>query len=498
MLKQSLQLKLGQSLTMTPQLQQAIRLLQMPTLELQAHLAEVLESNVMLEQEEPEAAEAVDFELGAHFTAAAPPTEEAGFTEPVEVEIVDQPWADRAGTGSDAGRAEDDEDRPRDLADERGESLREHLLGQLTLLGLSESDLEVAAALVDAIDDDGYLTETFAEVALDLAHHGPIGAVLHDEEEIERVLLLVQKLDPVGIGARDLIECLQLQLAALTPATQGLSLARRIVDHHLKLLAQRDLGPLRRALEAEGLQGEDDAADDETLVAAVALVRACHPKPGSLISALRPEYIVPDAMVQRTARGWSVELNGRTLPRLRVNNEYAGLIGQGAGGGGHALLRSQLQEARWLLKSLEIRHDTLLKVARAVVERQSEFLAQGEEHMKPMILKDIAAAIGMHESTVSRVTSGKYLHTPRGVFELRYFFSSQVEGDDGAGTSSTAIRAKIRRLITDESAGAPLSDGKLAELLSAQGIPVARRTVAKYREAIGIAASAERKRDNSR
>ena len=322
--------------------------------------------------------------------------------------------------------------------------------------------------------------------------------MLHDEEEIERVLLLVQKLDPVGIGARDLIECLQLQLAALTPATQGLSLARRIVDHHLKLLAQRDLGPLRRALEAEGLQGEDDAADDETLVAAVALVRACHPKPGSLISALRPEYIVPDAMVQRTARGWSVELNGRTLPRLRVNNEYAGLIGQGAGGGGHALLRSQLQEARWLLKSLEIRHDTLLKVARAVVERQSEFLAQGEEHMKPMILKDIAAAIGMHESTVSRVTSGKYLHTPRGVFELRYFFSSQVEGDDGAGTSSTAIRAKIRRLITDESAGAPLSDGKLAELLSAQGIPVARRTVAKYREAIGIAASAERKRDNSR
>jgi RNA polymerase sigma-54 factor len=497
MLKQSLQLKLGQSLTMTPQLQQAIRLLQMPTLELQAHLAEVLESNVMLEQEEPEAEEAVDFELGAHFTAAAPPTEEAGSTEPVEVEVVDQPWADRAGTGSDAGRAEDDEDRPRELADERGESLREHLLGQLTLLGLSESDLEVAAALVDALDDDGYLTETFAEVAEDLARHGPIGAALHDEEEIERVLLLVQKLDPVGVGARDLGECLQLQLSALTPATPGLGLARRIVDRHLKLLAHRDLGPLRRALEAEGLQGEDDATDDETLVAAVTLVRACHPKPGSLISALRPEYIVPDAMVRRTARGWSVELNGRTLPRLRVNNEYAGLIGQGAGGG-HAVLRSQLQEARWLLKSLEIRHDTLLKVARAVVERQSEFLAQGEEHMKPMILKDIAAAIGMHESTVSRVTSGKYLHTPRGVFELRYFFSSQVEGDDGAGTSSTAIRAKIRRLITDEPAGEPLSDGRLAELLSAQGIPVARRTVAKYREAIGIASSAERKRDSSR
>jgi RNA polymerase sigma-54 factor len=225
-------------------------------------------------------------------------------------------------------------------------------------------------------------------------------------------------------------------------------------------------------------------------------VRACHPKPGSLVSALRPEYVIPDAMVRRTARGWSVELNGRALPRLRVNQDYAGLLGRGDSG--HATLRTQLQEARWLLKSLEIRHDTLLKVARAIVERQSDFLAQGEEHMKPMILKDIAAAIGMHESTVSRVTSGKYLHTPRGVFELRYFFSSQVEGDDGAGTSSTAIRAKIRRLVRDEPPGEPLSDGRIAEMLSAQGIPVARRTVAKYREALGIAPSGERKRDGSR
>ena len=490
MLKQSLQLKLGQSLTMTPQLQQAIRLLQMPTLDLQAHLAEVLESNVMLEQEDPEPEEAADFELGAHFTAAAPPTEELGSTEPVEVEVVDQPWADRAGTGSDAARAEDDEERTRELADERGESLREHLLGQLELLGLSEDDLAVAAALVDALDDDGYLTESFGEIAHNLARDG---ITTYDEEEIERVLLLVQKLEPLGVGARDLPECLQLQLGALDPGTPGLVLARHVVTHHLKLLAQRDLAPLRRALEADA---DAPAHDEESAAAAVALVRACHPKPGSLISAVRPEYVIPDAMVRRTARGWSVELNGRALPRLRVNQDYAGLLGRGSAG--HATLRTQLQEARWLLKSLEIRHDTLLKVARAIVERQSEFLAQGEEHMKPMILKDIAAAIGMHESTVSRVTSGKYLHTPRGVFELRYFFSSQVEGDDGAGTSSTAIRAKIRRLIRDEPPGEPLSDGRIAELLSAQGIPVARRTVAKYREALGIASSAERKRDGSR
>jgi RNA polymerase sigma-54 factor len=311
--------------------------------------------------------------------------------------------------------------------------------------------------------------------------------------------LLVQTLEPQGVGARDLAECLQLQLAALDRGTPGLTLARHIVSHHLRLLAQRDLAPLRRALAADAEAAtldHDLAHDEETLVAAVALVRACHPKPGSLVSALRPEYVIPDAMVRRTARGWSVELNGRALPRLRVNQDYAGLLGRGDSG--HATLRTQLQEARWLLKSLEIRHDTLLKVARAIVERQSDFLAQGEEHMKPMILKDIAAAIGMHESTVSRVTSGKYLHTPRGVFELRYFFSSQVEGDDGAGTSSTAIRAKIRRLVRDEPPGEPLSDGRIAEMLSAQGIPVARRTVAKYREALGIAPSGERKRDGSR
>ena len=485
MLKQSLQLKLGQSLTMTPQLQQAIRLLQMPTLDLQAHLAEVLESNVMLEQEEPDADDEV--ELSAAFTAVAPTPQPVAEDESrVEVEVVDQPWADRAGTGSDAGRAEDDEERERDLADERGESLREHLLGQLELLKLSDEDLAVATALVDALNDDGYLTEPLAEIAATLRPE-----IDRDEEEIERVLMLVQKLDPIGVGARDIAECLQLQLAPLDPATPGLALARDIVTHHLDLLALRDPAPLRRAT----------GADEETLAAAIALVRHCHPRPGSVISTARPEYIVPDALVRRTARGWAVELNDSTLPRLRVNQDYAGMLGRGGSGGsggGHAILRSQLQEARWLLKSLEIRNDTLLKVTRAIVERQSEFLTHGEEHMKPMILKDIAGAIGMHESTISRVTSGKYLHTPRGVFELRYFFSSQVEGDDGAGTSSTAIRAKIRKLIRDEPPDAPLSDGRIAELLSAEGIPVARRTVAKYREALGIASSAERKRVGTR
>lgn len=475
MLKQSLQTKLGQSLTMTPQLQQAIRLLQMPAMELAAHINDMLESNVMLEQEDLDDEQAVIPEV-----TAAERVVDAETTEPVEVEVVDQPWADRPGTGSDASRAEDDEEREREYADERGESLRDHLLGQLELFGLSPDDLAVATTLVDALNDDGYLIETLAEIRETLKPE-----IDWDEEEIERVLLLVQTLDPLGIGARNLSECLLLQLAQMSADTAGLELARRITNEHLDLMALRDLGNLRHAT----------GASDEELVAAVALVRSCNPRPGSVFNAVRPEYVVPDVFVRRTTRGWAVELNPGLVPRIRLNNEYVGLMDHA---GGHAPLRTQLQEARWLLKSLEIRNDTLLKVARAIIERQSEFLAQGEEQMKPMILKDIATAISMHESTISRVTSGKYLHTPRGVFELRYFFSSQVEGGDGQGTSSTAIRAKIRKLIKDEDPTNPLSDSRLAEILSTEGIPVARRTVAKYREGLGIASSADRKRAGSR
>ncbi|MFM7396108.1 MAG: RNA polymerase factor sigma-54 [Gammaproteobacteria bacterium] len=475
MLKQSLQLKLGQSLTMTPQLQQAIRLLQMPTLELQAHIAEVLETNVMLEQEDPED----EVELEAHFTAAQNEPD-LSQTEPVEVEVVEQPWADRPGTGSDSARPEDDEQADRDIVDERGESLRDHLLTQLEIAGLSDDDLSVAAALVDALNDDGYLAESLTEIGDTLRPE-----IDWDDEEIERVLLLVQTLEPVGVGARNLAECLAIQLAQLDPATPGLALARRIAEQHLDLLAHRDPSALRQAT----------AAEEDELAAAIALVRSCHPRPGSLVSAAKPEYVVPDVFVRRKGKGWVVELNPGTMPRIRVNQEYAGMLGRGRT---HTTLHTQLQEARWLLKSLEIRNDTLTKVARAIVERQTDFLNQGDEYMRPMILKDIATAISMHESTISRVTSGKYMHTPRGVYELRYFFSSQVEGGDGQGTSSTAIRAKIRKLIREEDPANPLSDSRLAEILSGEGIPVARRTVAKYREGLGIESSAERKKANSR
>ncbi len=291
----------------------------------------------------------------------------------------------------------------------------------------------------------------------------------------------MQALDPPGIGARSVGECIELQLRQLDPAIPGFNAAIEIARHHLERIAGRELAVVKRELRAS----------DEELASALALVRSCHPRPGATVSAGSAEYVVPDVFVRRTEHGWAVEINSATLPRVRLNQSYASLIGRNST---HATMRAQLQEARWLLKSLEIRHETLIKVARSIVERQTAFLEHGEEHMRPMILKDIAEAIGMHESTISRVTSGKYMHTPRGVFELRYFFSSHVEGADGSGTSSTAIRAKIRKLVKDEGAESPLSDGRIAELLSAEGIPVARRTVAKYREAMGIPPSNERRR----
>jgi RNA polymerase sigma-54 factor len=478
MLKPSLQLKLGQQLTMTPQLQQAIRLLQLPTIELQAHIRELLESNVMLEQDED--TESATYEA---LSSAETAPETAAPAEEPPVEVVDDGWSDQSVGPAEnpwSGGGSGDEDRQQEFADATGQTLREHLLWQLELARLNPRDVAIGRAVVDAINDDGYLSEP-----LDV-----IGASLKPEldpsvAEVERVLAIVQMFDPPGVGARSVSECLLLQLEQLEPTTPGLASAMAIARHHLELLAERELTALRRELRTS----------DEELETAVALVRACHPRPGSIVSGSSPEYVVPDVFVRRTPRGWSVEINAATLPRVRLNQSYASLVGRSTS---HASMRAQLQEARWLLKSLEIRNDTLTKVARSIVERQSEFLDQGEEYMRPMILRDIAEAIAMHESTVSRVTSGKYMHTPRGVFELRYFFSSQVEGSDGSGTSSTAIRAKIRKLIREEDPAAPLSDSRIAEILSGEGIPVARRTVAKYRETMGLSPSKERRRVNGK
>jgi RNA polymerase sigma-54 factor len=470
MMKPSLQLRIGQQLTMTPQLQQAIRLLQLSTLELQAQVQQALETNVMLEPIE-------DFESTASLEVLAENARDerdtADSDEPV-VEIGDD-WTEPTAAESETPWSGSG-DGAQDFQDEAGLTLQDHLVWQLELTHLPANAMTIGRALIDAINDDGYLTESLQAIADTVAPE-----IRASEAEIEAVLATIQQFDPAGVAARTVGECIDLQLRQLDPATPGLDAAFTLADQHLELVADHQFSQLQRQMHCSG----------EELHIALALVRSCHPRPGSTIQPVRTEYVVPDVYARRSPQGWIVELNPASVPRVRLNESYAGMITRTAD---HAVLRTQLQEARWLLRSLEIRNDTMLRVARSIVERQSAFLDRGEESMQPMILRDIAEAVQMHESTISRVTTGKYLHTPRGVFEFRYFFSSQVPGDDGAGVSSTAIRAKIRKLIALESPVRPLSDSQIAEMLSTDGVQVARRTVAKYREALGIPTSSERRR----
>ena len=473
MLKPALQLKLGQQLTMTPQLQQAIRLLQLPVLELQAQVQEALESNVMLEAEEEEQIDLGSLDKPAPAAEGEDDDGARDEREDVVVEMED-PWAD-SGTPSGDGRAQDDDDRPLEFADERGRDLHQHLTWQLEVSPLDPRRVWIGEAIVDALNDDGYLTETAADIARSLSADLPV-----TEQEVEEVLAFVQTLDPTGVGARTASECICLQLAQLDAGTPGRDLALAIARDHLQAVADRDTDALRRR----------HGVDEDTLLTALALIRGCNPRPGSAFEGAQPEYVVPDVFVRRTDHGWAVEINPGSVPRLKVNQGYASLVARSAD---YATLRAQLQEARWLIRSLEIRNETLLRVARTIVQRQAAFLEQGEEAMQPMILRDVAEAVSMHESTISRVTTGKYMHTPRGIFEFRYFFSSHVSGADGEDVSSVAIRARIRKLVADEDPGKPLSDAQLADVLAGEGVKVARRTVAKYREALGLASSSERR-----
>jgi RNA polymerase sigma-54 factor len=466
---------------MTPQLQQAIRLLQLPALELQQTVREALEQNVMLEADDDGEAELPLEAAGAvesPATSEAPRTEVAAADAPAadaESDAPDDSW-DEGPTVASSDSAWSGDDRPQEFSDERGQTLQEHLLWQLELARLGPREFAIGRAVIDAINDDGYLTDPLAEVCAVLATELKV-----ELAEVERVLAVVQAFDPAGVGARSVAECLELQLAQLAPDTPGLEHAIRIARGHLDLVAGQQHGMLRRTLEI----------DEEALLRALALVRSCHPRPGSTIQPSQPDYVVPDVFVRRGPHGWVVELNASALPHVRLNQSYASLVTRAAD---HAVMRSQLQEARWLLRSLEIRNETLLKVARCIVQRQAAFFEHGDESMEPMVLRDVADAVEMHESTISRVTTGKYMHTPRGVFEFRYFFSSHVAGADGTEMSSTAIRAKIRKLIAGEDPGNPLSDSRIAELLAADGANVARRTVAKYREALQIAPSGERRK----
>ncbi len=459
MLKPSLQLKHVQTLTMTPQLQQAIRLLQLPVLDLNAQIQDALEENIMLEMED---------------LPDVPKTSNDTVSE-IETIKAEDSWhtasADRGRDGSTYS-----EGRPiNDYADTSGQSLREHLLWQLELEDFGPREAMIGEALIDAINDDGYLIVDPEDIKESFDPE-----VRVSRKEIESALKKVQRLDPVGIGARSLSECLVLQLRQLEASTPGLSLAIRLAQDHLDLIASQEFGELRRSLRTS----------EADLDQAIALVRSCNPKPGLAVSPAAPEYIVPDVFVRKVDNRWQVEISSSGIPRLSVNQQYAKLL---RGNGNHAALRTQLQEARWLVRSLEIRNETLMKVATCIVSRQKEFLEHGDEAMKPLVLRDVAESIGMHESTISRVTTNKYMHTPRGVFEFKYFFSSHLSTVDGEDQSSISVRAKIRKLIGGENPAKPLSDSKIAKMLADKGINVARRTVAKYREAMKIPSSSERK-----
>jgi RNA polymerase sigma-54 factor len=469
MLKPTLQLRLSQQLKMTPQLQQAIRLLQLPIMDLQTQIQEALDENVMLEVDETASIEAAE--------NAAEPDESSGEADLAEADVAEADWTETQRVGqSDTPNSFDPRDQS-DYADLSEDSLKDHLLWQLELENLDPRSRAIGQAIVDGINEDGYLTDEIEAIQATL-----MPDIAAEAQEIESVLDFVQRLDPPGVGARSVGECVLLQLRQLDPDTPGLTLAQTTAEQYLELVADHQFTALRRRLNVT----------DEELNDALLLVRACHPRPGSSITAPSTDYIVPDVYVRQTDGRWIVELNASVAPVLRVNQSYAGSLGRD---GEYDVLRTQLQEARWLIRSLEIRNDTLLKVATTIVERQTEFLEHGEEHMRPMILKDISESIDMHESTVSRVTTNKYMHTPRGIFELRYFFSSHVAGEDGE-QSSTAVRAKIRKLIGSETPGKPLSDNNIAQILADDGIRVARRTVAKYREGMRIPSSSDRKRSH--
>ena len=464
MLKPSLQLKLSQQLTMTPQLQQAIRLLQMPVMELQTQIQQALDENVMLEVEEAET------------SGAESDTNEADSDERDEITAaIEAEWEDRQTIDMPSQRSTADTPDSRDFADLSGESLADHLLWQLELERLDEHRTAIGRAIIDAINDDGYVTDELETIQTTL-----LPEIVCTLDEIEIMLARIQRFDPTGVGARSVSECVSLQLAQLDPETPGLELARSIAASSLDLVAEHQFSTLRRRL----------GTSEEALHDAIGLVRACHPRPGAAVHAPTSDYVVPDVFVRKADGVWIVELNQSMAPQIKVNQTYASSLGRN---GDYDVLRTQLQEARWLIRSLEIRNETLLKVALTIVQRQTDFLEHGEEFMRPMVLKDIAEAIEMHESTVSRVTTNKYMHTPRGVFEFRYFFSSHLASTEGE-QSSVAVRAKIKKLIGAEMPEKPLSDNQLAKLLSAEGIKVARRTVAKYREGMNIPSSSERRR----
>lgn len=480
-MRQSLQLKLAQQLTLTPQLQQSLKLLQLSTLDLNQEIEQYLLDNPMLEREDG---------IDEGHTASAEPDRLTGETEvaPGESSTESDPGGqaldleyggDWGPSGSGSSSDDDEEYDPAlGLVDET--TLREHLLGQVGMLPLPERDRLLIGVLIDALDDDGFLPLSFTEILESLPEEVVTGLELEDDD-LAVALAQLQQFEPAGVGARNLAESLRLQLEAMAERGRGWSLAYELVENHLDLLGAKDYTKLKRLLKC----------DDARLKLAVELIRGLNPRPGAAFSATETRYVVADVIVRRERNGWRVDLNQSALPRLRVNRIYADILHRHRGETGQ--LNSQLQEAKWLIKNVQQRFDTILRVARAIVERQHKFFEYGEVAMRPLVLRDIAEELELHESTISRVTTQKYMMTPRGLYEFKYFFGSHVETDTGGECSATAIKALLKQLIGAEDSKKPLSDSALADMLAQQGIMVARRTVAKYRESMLIPPVSQRK-----
>jgi RNA polymerase sigma-54 factor len=485
-MKQTLQLRISQHLALTPQLQQSIRLLQLSTLELHQELEQILSDNPLLERLDDPLDHSVRLLSDGSISAAA----SSSIPEsPVAETAAPSPDGESAHEGGgDAGEEpggpadsewsfddvartakapEDDDARPQLEAHET--TLREHLLDQLRVTVSHHRDRALVELIIDALDDNGYLEESLEDI------HARLPAELEIEmEELSVALKLLQSFDPAGVGARNASECLSLQVRRLEKipfVTRRLAL--QIIENHLSLFAQRDFNKLKKALDC----------DDEDLREAQAVIKHCNPHPGAAFANDASDYVVPDVIVKKGKNGWQVSLNHEVMPRLRVNAMYANILKQSKGEGS---LTSQLQEAKWLIKNMRQRFDTILRVAQAIVDRQRNFFSHGAVAMRPLVLREIADTLGLHESTISRVTTQKYMLTPHGMFELKYFFGSHVATEAGGEASSTAIRALIKQLIGAEDPKNPFSDSKIADMLAEQGMVVARRTVAKYREALKI------------
>jgi len=476
-MKPSLQLKLSQHLALTPQLQQSIKLLQLSTLELNQEIEKILLENPMIERDEPEA------NLGSSRIEAPGPLAPAG-SEAAEAREHEQareserereadhdfdPMGDGGEwQGSGSGQRDDDEDVDFQEFQASTPTLRDHLGAQIALTPLSDRDRALVRFMVEALDEDGYLSQSLADLLPLLPPELEV-----ELDDLKIALRQVQSLDPTGIGAASISECLALQLHALPPCRVR-ELAIAIVAEHLELLAARDFVKLKRVLRC----------NDEDLREAHGLIVSLNPRPAAEFAQSDIRYIVPDVVVRKVRNNWVVTLNPDAMPRLRVNQLYAQILRDNRGASGS--LSNHLQEARWLIKNVQQRFDTIQRVSQAIVDRQRQFFDYGDVAMRPLTLREIAEQLELHESTVSRVTTQKFMATPRGIFEFKHFFGSHVATDSGGAASSTAIRALIRQLVVAEDKKKPLSDARIAELLGQQGIVVARRTIAKYRESLDI------------